>query len=31
VFRTGYTDGETLRQRLDLPIAPNRYAERMPK
>ena len=30
VFRTGYTDGETLRRRLDLPIAPNRYAERMP-
>jgi alkanesulfonate monooxygenase SsuD/methylene tetrahydromethanopterin reductase-like flavin-dependent oxidoreductase (luciferase family) len=27
VFRTGYTDGETLRQRLDLPVAPNRYAE----
>ncbi|MGA9491483.1 MAG: LLM class flavin-dependent oxidoreductase [Mycobacterium sp.] len=27
VFRTGYTDGETLRRRLGLPIAPNRYAE----
>ncbi len=27
VFRTRYTDGETLRQRLGLPIAPNRYAE----
>ena len=25
-FRTGYRDGETLRQRLGLPIAPNRYA-----
>jgi alkanesulfonate monooxygenase SsuD/methylene tetrahydromethanopterin reductase-like flavin-dependent oxidoreductase (luciferase family) len=24
-FRTGYRDGETLRQRLGLPIAPNRY------
>jgi alkanesulfonate monooxygenase SsuD/methylene tetrahydromethanopterin reductase-like flavin-dependent oxidoreductase (luciferase family) len=30
VFRTGYTDGETLRRRLDLPIAPNRYVERTP-
>jgi alkanesulfonate monooxygenase SsuD/methylene tetrahydromethanopterin reductase-like flavin-dependent oxidoreductase (luciferase family) len=30
VFRTGYTDGETLRRRLDLPIAPNRYAEERP-
>jgi alkanesulfonate monooxygenase SsuD/methylene tetrahydromethanopterin reductase-like flavin-dependent oxidoreductase (luciferase family) len=30
VFRTGYTNGETLRERLDLPVAPNRYAERMP-
>jgi alkanesulfonate monooxygenase SsuD/methylene tetrahydromethanopterin reductase-like flavin-dependent oxidoreductase (luciferase family) len=27
VFRTGYTDGETLRQRLGLPVAPNRYTE----
>jgi alkanesulfonate monooxygenase SsuD/methylene tetrahydromethanopterin reductase-like flavin-dependent oxidoreductase (luciferase family) len=27
VFRTGYTDGETLRQRLGLPTATNRYAE----
>jgi alkanesulfonate monooxygenase SsuD/methylene tetrahydromethanopterin reductase-like flavin-dependent oxidoreductase (luciferase family) len=25
-FRTGYTDGETLRTRLGLPVAPNRYA-----
>ena len=25
-FRTGYTDGETLRQRLGLAVAPNRYA-----
>jgi len=24
-FRTGYRDGETLRERLGLPIAPNRY------
>jgi alkanesulfonate monooxygenase SsuD/methylene tetrahydromethanopterin reductase-like flavin-dependent oxidoreductase (luciferase family) len=24
-FRSGYRDGETLRQRLGLPIAPNRY------
>jgi alkanesulfonate monooxygenase SsuD/methylene tetrahydromethanopterin reductase-like flavin-dependent oxidoreductase (luciferase family) len=27
VFRTGYAGGETLRQRLGLPTAPNRYAE----
>jgi len=25
-FRTGYVDGETLRARLGLPVAPNRYA-----
>ena len=25
-FRSGYRDGETLRERLGLPIAPNRYA-----
>ena len=25
-FRTGYADGETLRERLGLPVAPNRYA-----
>ena len=25
-FRTDYTDGETLRERLGLPIAENRYA-----
>jgi alkanesulfonate monooxygenase SsuD/methylene tetrahydromethanopterin reductase-like flavin-dependent oxidoreductase (luciferase family) len=25
-FRTGYRDGETLRARLRLPVAPNRYA-----
>jgi alkanesulfonate monooxygenase SsuD/methylene tetrahydromethanopterin reductase-like flavin-dependent oxidoreductase (luciferase family) len=25
-FRTGYQDGETLRARLGLPVAPNRYA-----
>jgi alkanesulfonate monooxygenase SsuD/methylene tetrahydromethanopterin reductase-like flavin-dependent oxidoreductase (luciferase family) len=25
-FRSGYSDGETLRARLGLPIAPNRYA-----
>jgi hypothetical protein len=25
-FRTTYTDGETLRERLGLPIAENRYA-----
>jgi alkanesulfonate monooxygenase SsuD/methylene tetrahydromethanopterin reductase-like flavin-dependent oxidoreductase (luciferase family) len=25
-FRTGYRDGETLRERLGLPVAPNRYA-----
>lgn len=24
-FRTGYSDGETLRERLGLPVAPNRY------
>ena len=24
-FRTGYRDGETLRARLGLPVAPNRY------
>lgn len=27
-FRTGYREGETLRQRLGLPVAPNRYAHR---
>ncbi len=26
-FRTAYVNGETLRQRLGLPVAPNRYAE----
>jgi alkanesulfonate monooxygenase SsuD/methylene tetrahydromethanopterin reductase-like flavin-dependent oxidoreductase (luciferase family) len=26
-FRAAYRDGETLRQRLDLPVAPNRYVE----
>jgi hypothetical protein len=26
-FRTSYRDGESLRQRLGLPTAPNRYAE----
>jgi hypothetical protein len=26
-FRTEYPDGETLRQRLGLPAAPNRYAK----
>jgi hypothetical protein len=26
-FRSGYADGETLRERLGLPVAPNRYAE----
>jgi alkanesulfonate monooxygenase SsuD/methylene tetrahydromethanopterin reductase-like flavin-dependent oxidoreductase (luciferase family) len=25
-FRTAYTDGETLRERLELPVAENRYA-----
>ena len=25
-FRTAYRDGETLRARLGLPVAPNRYA-----
>jgi alkanesulfonate monooxygenase SsuD/methylene tetrahydromethanopterin reductase-like flavin-dependent oxidoreductase (luciferase family) len=25
-FRTAYTDGETLRERLGLPVAENRYA-----
>jgi alkanesulfonate monooxygenase SsuD/methylene tetrahydromethanopterin reductase-like flavin-dependent oxidoreductase (luciferase family) len=25
-FRTGYRNGETLRERLGLPVAPNRYA-----
>jgi alkanesulfonate monooxygenase SsuD/methylene tetrahydromethanopterin reductase-like flavin-dependent oxidoreductase (luciferase family) len=25
-FRSGYRDGETLRERLGLPVAPNRYA-----
>jgi alkanesulfonate monooxygenase SsuD/methylene tetrahydromethanopterin reductase-like flavin-dependent oxidoreductase (luciferase family) len=29
-FRAAYRDGETLRQRLDLPVAPNRYAEVTP-
>ena len=24
-FRAGYRDGETLRERLGLPVAPNRY------
>jgi alkanesulfonate monooxygenase SsuD/methylene tetrahydromethanopterin reductase-like flavin-dependent oxidoreductase (luciferase family) len=27
-FRDGYRDGETLRERLGLPVAPNRYANR---
>jgi hypothetical protein len=27
-FRDGYRDGETLRERLGLPVAPNRYASR---
>jgi hypothetical protein len=26
-FRTAYRPGETLRQRLGLPAAPNRYAK----
>jgi hypothetical protein len=30
-FRTAYVDGETLRQRLGLPVAPNRYAEVTPR
>jgi alkanesulfonate monooxygenase SsuD/methylene tetrahydromethanopterin reductase-like flavin-dependent oxidoreductase (luciferase family) len=29
-FRTAYTDGETLRERLGLPIAENRYAKAEP-
>src|SRR5271170_53757 len=29
-FRTSYRDGETLRQRLGLPVAPNRYTEARP-
>jgi hypothetical protein len=29
-FRTSYRDGETLRQRLGLPVAPNRYTEVCP-
>jgi alkanesulfonate monooxygenase SsuD/methylene tetrahydromethanopterin reductase-like flavin-dependent oxidoreductase (luciferase family) len=29
-FRTSYRDGETLRQRLGLPVAPNRYTEVRP-
>jgi alkanesulfonate monooxygenase SsuD/methylene tetrahydromethanopterin reductase-like flavin-dependent oxidoreductase (luciferase family) len=29
-FRTAYTDGETLRERLGLPIAQNRYARAEP-
>jgi alkanesulfonate monooxygenase SsuD/methylene tetrahydromethanopterin reductase-like flavin-dependent oxidoreductase (luciferase family) len=29
-FRTAYTDGETLRERLGLPIAENRYASAEP-
>jgi alkanesulfonate monooxygenase SsuD/methylene tetrahydromethanopterin reductase-like flavin-dependent oxidoreductase (luciferase family) len=29
-FRTAYTDGETLRERLGLPIVENRYASRKP-
>jgi alkanesulfonate monooxygenase SsuD/methylene tetrahydromethanopterin reductase-like flavin-dependent oxidoreductase (luciferase family) len=29
-FRTGYTDGQTLRERLGLPIAENRYARAEP-
>src|SRR4051794_20767765 len=29
-FRTAYTDGETLRQRLGLPVAENRYARAEP-
>jgi hypothetical protein len=26
LFRTGYREGQTLRARLGLPVAPNRYA-----
>jgi hypothetical protein len=29
-FRTAYTDGETLRERLGLPIVENRYARTEP-
>jgi alkanesulfonate monooxygenase SsuD/methylene tetrahydromethanopterin reductase-like flavin-dependent oxidoreductase (luciferase family) len=29
-FRTAYSDGQTLRQRLGLPVAPNRYARVTP-
>jgi alkanesulfonate monooxygenase SsuD/methylene tetrahydromethanopterin reductase-like flavin-dependent oxidoreductase (luciferase family) len=29
-FRTAYTDGETLRDRLELPVAVNRYARMQP-
>jgi len=29
-FRTAYSDGQTLRQRLGLPVAPNRYAKVTP-
>jgi alkanesulfonate monooxygenase SsuD/methylene tetrahydromethanopterin reductase-like flavin-dependent oxidoreductase (luciferase family) len=29
-FRTGYSDGQTLRQRLGLPVVPNRYAKVTP-
>jgi hypothetical protein len=29
-FRTSYRDGETLRQRLGLPVARNRYAQVRP-
>jgi alkanesulfonate monooxygenase SsuD/methylene tetrahydromethanopterin reductase-like flavin-dependent oxidoreductase (luciferase family) len=29
-FRTAYPDGQTLRQRLGLPVAPNRYAKVTP-
>jgi alkanesulfonate monooxygenase SsuD/methylene tetrahydromethanopterin reductase-like flavin-dependent oxidoreductase (luciferase family) len=29
-FRAAYADGETLRQRLGLPVAPNRYAQETP-
>jgi alkanesulfonate monooxygenase SsuD/methylene tetrahydromethanopterin reductase-like flavin-dependent oxidoreductase (luciferase family) len=29
-FRTAYSDGQTLRQRLGLPVAPNRYAKVKP-
>jgi hypothetical protein len=30
LFRSAYRDGETLRQRLGLPVADNRYARVKP-